>query len=237
MDNKEAAYHRKEHILNESSSRLNNLLKGEHEDVSEEEDSKEHPVKLDGGEHTTHHKAPPKERESVSSEDSEEVVEEGDPNKVRLQGYLEVHLYLFSLLLGAFLCYYRHHENLTGYYPKFLHNFFLILKRKGVHRVSDRLFKTWIGIPGEEKKKLIKYMSYATVGVSLYPVFTAPKKPKTPETPEQTRMRVKKEKLNMTFIKYSTAALRVFAASLLCGLLGYDLSYNLDFFKSLLTKK
>ncbi|UKK02640.2 hypothetical protein MACK_002734 [Theileria orientalis] len=237
MDNKEAAYHRKEHILNESSSRLNNLLKGEHEDVSDEEDSREHPVKMDGCEHTTHHKVPPKEHGSVSSEDAEEVVEEGDPNKVRLQGYLEVHLYLFSLLFGAFLCYYRHHEHKTDYYPKFLHNFFKLLKRNGVHRVTDHLFRTWVSIPGDSKMKLIKYMSYATIGVSLYPVLTAPKKPRNPETPEQTRMREKKEQLNMAFIKHSTAALRVAAASLLCGLVGYDLSYNLDFFKNLLTKK
>ncbi|BAM42163.1 conserved hypothetical protein [Theileria orientalis strain Shintoku] len=237
MDNKEAAYHRKEHILNESSSRLNNLLKGDHEDFSEDDESKDIPVKLDEGEHPSQHKVPSNEHQSHAPEDSEEVVEEGDPSKVRLQGYVEVHLYLFSLLFGAFLCYYRHHEGSYHYYPRFLHNFFQLLKRRGVHRLSDHFFNIWLRIPGEDKKKLIKYMSYATVGVSLYPVFTAPKKPKNPETPEQTRAREAKEKLNKQFIHYSTSVLRVVAASLLCGLVGYDLSYNLDFIKNFLSKR
>ncbi|XP_953008.1 uncharacterized protein TA07930 [Theileria annulata] len=237
MDNTNVAYQRKNRVLSDSSNRLKTLVKGDHED--DEDELKSVPT-LDTDKKDSKALEKSKPNTNVDTvDDTEEVVEEGDPNTVRLYGYLQLHLYFFALLFGGFVCYLRQHEALTEYYPRFLKNFYLLLKKKNAHLVPEYGFKFWTDLSDKTKKTIVRYFSYGTIFLNLYPVLTSPSKPKKNKDGEviPDPQRDAQVVFNKTVIKYGSSFFRTLSATLFCGLLGYDLAYNLPYLKTLFTKK
>ncbi|EAN31693.1 putative integral membrane protein [Theileria parva strain Muguga] len=237
MDNSNVAYQRKNHVLSDSSNRLKTLVKGDHED--DEDELKSVPA-LDTSKKDSNALEKKKPDTKVANvDDEDEVVEEGDPNRVRLCGYLQLHLYFFSLLFGGFVCYFRHHEAIKDTYPRFLKNFYLLLKRRNAHVFAEHGFKLWTNLSEKTKKTIVRYFSYGTIFLNLYPVLTSPSKPRKNKDGEviPDPQREAQVKLNKTVIKYGSSFFRTISATLFCGLLGYDLAYNLPYLKALFTRK
>ncbi|AFZ81226.1 uncharacterized protein BEWA_006350 [Theileria equi strain WA] len=207
MTSHEAAYQRKNLVLSDPSGRLNTLIKnGAEEELKHpHEFGKEGPTK-------------PAHCRFAGAENCHVLC-------TRLCGLAQLALFLAAFVVGAFVCFVRHEEDVSSNAPGFFVFFLHKLKLLGLHHLVSFLFGLWEGLPEKTQKSVTKTLTYGTIGATIYPVLVS--KPKAqPKDGEEQQPEEPVVDSHADLMKALSAYARVASSVILCGLLGYDASRN-----------
>nr|BAN65351.1 conserved hypothetical protein [Babesia bovis] len=227
MAQSDAARQRRKRVLGDSTKRLNSLSKPEYDDDESEPPTSfvEEVFRTQSGK-----KTPAKKKEDKSDVYSLNHV------STRRIAFFNILSYVVSFIFGTYACYTLHAERVSMYCPFFFRGLFFMMDKFGVGRMINHAMDLWINAPLYVHKKTVMALTYGSMMMSLYPLFSSffttngKKKPSETENSNEEEEKadqyvdISEEQL----IRFGSFVARSAAACLVFGLLGYDGLYNMQ---------
>lgn len=244
----EAAYQRKNRVLADSSKRLSSLSKVEYDDDDTPPDP---PTSIIREMALT-----PTERKPEVAKPAERLISPLDRKGTQRIAICNLISYVISMICGSFVCHILHGHKVDGYCPKILLFIFSLLKAFGAGHFVSGLVKAWENTPAPMRATVVNVLTYGSVLINVYPMYSALTKQTTTPKPGETEdgatpaanaegqagqddgnaPAAQNELDEKHLVMIATFVIRSCAACLVFGLLGYDVLYNAHLAKVFLHK-
>lgn len=232
----EAAYQRKNRVLADPAKRLNSLSKTEFED---DEEPKEPPTSF-----LNEMMLPSTQSKAKVVKPAERKISPLDVKGTQRIAIFNLLSYIASMILGTYVCHIIHGHAVDRYCPSALRFIFSMLDAFGPGHFVRTAVSAWHGTSDPMRVTVAKVLTYSSLLVSLYPMWSsmkktaesteevedsqaAPEEPAASEDSGSSGFLADLDEEHLTMIV--ALVLRSSAACLVFGLLGYDALYNAHF--------